>query len=132
MVEIDRHYLRVREVAERLSLDESTVYKMLKAESLPSIRLGKAVRVPAGALATYLRRLERGGALVRLAPIEERVDLGSLDDRAHEFHRRVGLSPHEFIEGWKRGEIEDTAENAAVAIEALALRNALDREPVTA
>ena len=131
MSEIDRQYLRVRDVAEQLKLDESTVYKMVKARTLPSIRMGKAVRIPAGGLLAYLERVARDGQpLVTVAPIDP-AELGSVDARALEFHQRVGRSPHEFVDGWKSGAIPDTDENAPLALEALALRAALDRTPVS-
>jgi excisionase family DNA binding protein len=58
-MDVERLYLRVEDVAGRLSLDASTVYKMCKAGEIPSIRIGsKAVRIPAPALEAYLRRLE--------------------------------------------------------------------------
>jgi hypothetical protein len=38
-----------------------------------------------------------------------------------------GWTLFEFVEAWKRGEIEDTAQNAERAIDALALRALLQR-----
>lgn len=40
----------VREVAKRLRLSERTVYKLLRSQELPSIRLGDQYRIPADAL----------------------------------------------------------------------------------
>ena len=40
----------VREVAKHLRLSERTVYKLLRSQELPSIRLGDQYRIPADAL----------------------------------------------------------------------------------
>ena len=49
-----------------------------------------------------------------------------LQDRLSAFILRKGLNPFAFVEGWKDGTIEDTAENAVLAIEAVALRSAIE------
>lgn len=43
------------------------------------------------------------------------------------FRKEHGKDPDSFVDAWRKGEIEDTPENAEVAIEALALRTALAR-----
>lgn len=42
--------LTVRAVAERLSLSESKVYKMVETGELPVQRIGRAVRIPESAV----------------------------------------------------------------------------------
>lgn len=43
-----------------------------------------------------------------------------------------GKDPDSYVNAWRGGEIEDTPENAEVAIEALTLRTALARQHVSA
>jgi excisionase family DNA binding protein len=129
-LDIDTYYLKVGEVAERLSLDESTVYKMVRERELPSVRLGKkAVRIPAAGLEAYLHRHE-----VSVAPhdsfeagaSEERL-VALIHERAERFSSELGRDPRAFCEAWRQRELEDTPENAELAIEAFALASALDR-----
>lgn len=49
---MDRELLRVPEAAERLSLSRSQTYQMAAAGQLPTVRVGRALRIPA-------RELER-------------------------------------------------------------------------
>lgn len=126
----DRHYLKASDVAERLSLDESTVYKLIKAGELPSVRIGtKAVRIPAAALDAYLRRHTAGvqvASEVRLIDDLEALR-PHLEHRIDEFHRRTGHDPESFCTAWQRRDIDDSPENADLAIEAVALVAALER-----
>lgn len=131
MSTVESHYLKVSEVAARLSLEESTVYKMVRQKRLPSIRIGeKAVRIPAGALEAYLRRAENEGRPnpVVLRDGETSSGSRSLADAVEAFQRQTKLDPHSFVSAWKKGSIADSAENASLAIEALALRAALDSQ----
>ncbi len=47
--------LRLTEVAEQLGLGRSTVYQLLQRGDLPCVRIGRSVRVPADALAEWVR-----------------------------------------------------------------------------
>lgn len=137
---IDRHYLKADEVAERLSLTVSAVYKLCKAGEIPSIRIGpKTVRIPAAALERYLERLEQGEPRFEPAAVERRDvhDVrAELERQAEAFIERAGIDAHTFVARWRAGEIQDTPENADLAIAALSLRTALDthgvKEPVSA
>lgn len=137
---IDRHYLKADEVAERLSLTVSAVYKLCKAGEIPSIRIGaKTVRIPAAALERYLERLEQGEPSFEpdAAELRDVHDVrADLRREAEAFIERVGSDAHTFVARWRAGEIEDTSENADLAIAALGLRTALDahgvQEPVSA
>jgi excisionase family DNA binding protein len=122
MTELSDHYMRVRDYARRFSLDESTVYKMIDRGEIKAIRIGKkTLRIPSSELERYL---ERGPTSDReAAPVEERVEA---------FRKANGKDPGSFVDAWRSGEIEDTPANAEVAIEALALRTALDRRRATA
>jgi hypothetical protein len=50
-----------------------------------------------------------------------------VEHQAQAFYERTGYSAHQFVERWRPGDIKDSAENASVVIEALGLREALDR-----
>jgi excisionase family DNA binding protein len=130
IMDIELYYLKVGDVAERLSLDESTVYKMVRERELPSVRLGKkAVRIPAAGLDAYLRRHEIAAAshdASETEASEERLT-ALLYERAERFAAEVGCDPQAFSDAWRRHEIEDTPESADRAIEAFALATALDR-----
>ncbi len=43
---MDRLLLRVGEAAEMLGMGRSTVYELIAAGALPSVRMGKSLRVP--------------------------------------------------------------------------------------
>lgn len=117
MTELSDHYMRVRDYARRFSLDESTVYKMIERGEIKAIRIGKkTLRIPSSELERYLEREPAGGSEV--ASLGERVDV---------FRKANGKDPDSFVDAWRSGEIEDTPENAEVALEALALRTALSR-----
>lgn len=47
--------LTVDEVAQKLKLSKSMVYLLCQQGKLPTVRFGKSVRIPAEALATWLR-----------------------------------------------------------------------------
>lgn len=120
MTELSDHYMRVRDYARRFSLDESTVYKMIERGEIKAIRIGKkTLRIPSSELERYLEREPAAGP--------EEAKLGK---RVEAFRARSGREPGSFVDAWRSGEIEDTPENAEVAIEALALRTALARRHV--
>lgn len=48
--------LTVQDAAERLTVKPSHVYDQIRRGELPSVRVGKYVRVPAAALAEHMRR----------------------------------------------------------------------------
>lgn len=122
MTELSDHYMRVRDYARRFSLDESTVYKMIERGEIKAIRIGrKTLRIPSSELERYLEREPTGDSKV-----------ASLGERAGAFRKANGTDPGSFVEAWRSGEIEDTPENAEVALEALALRTAQARQHVAA
>ena len=54
----ETHYLKVAQVAERLGLSQSAVYKLCESKQLPSVRVTtKAIRVPSWVLDAYLKKL---------------------------------------------------------------------------
>lgn len=122
MTELSDHYMRVRDYARKFSLDESTVYKMIDRGEIKAIRIGKkTLRIPSSELERYLEREPIGNPKA-----------ASLGERVEAFRKANGKDPGFFVDAWRSGEIEDTPENAEIAIEALALRTALDRQHVAA
>ncbi len=118
MSDLDSRYLTVPQVAAELQMDVSAVYKMCKAQQLPSVRFGKSVRIPRLAYERYLQRLESG----RPKPLK-RDSLNSQDQR-EDFRDATGHDPETWIDGWRSGSIPDTPENTRLAIHALGLREA--------
>jgi excisionase family DNA binding protein len=55
MVTAEKALLRIEEAADRLSLGRSKTYELVKAGVIPSVRVGRAVRVPVGALSEWIR-----------------------------------------------------------------------------
>jgi excisionase family DNA binding protein len=49
--------LRASEVSELAGLGKSKTYELIAAGILPSVRIGKSVRVPAGQLREWIERL---------------------------------------------------------------------------
>jgi excisionase family DNA binding protein len=49
-----RVLLRIPEVAERLALGRSTVYRLIAEGQLPTVKIGAAVRIPAVALEEWV------------------------------------------------------------------------------
>jgi excisionase family DNA binding protein len=121
MGRMDEHYIRVRAYAERFDLDESTVYKKIERGEIKAIRIGKTIRIPSSELERYLN------------PVSALGEEGAArDGKPHNFQESVarfeaqaGCSPVDYAEAWRTGQIEDTPENARLAIEALALRETL-------
>jgi excisionase family DNA binding protein len=56
----DRRLLRIDEVAARLQIGRSTAYRLCQQRRLPTLVIGKAVRVPADELEAWVRRNVRG------------------------------------------------------------------------
>lgn len=132
MTSFDTHYLKPSDIARRLSVHRSYVYNLIKDGTLPHIRIGKAVRVPAAAFETFVRSREEESprsAKETVAIAHEPIE-AELESRRRAFEEYVGMDPFMFVEAWKRGDIEDTPENAERAIDALALRAMLQRADI--
>lgn len=52
----DKDLLTVRQVGERLNLRESTIRMWLLKRKLPRVNCGRAVRIPAAAVAEFIDR----------------------------------------------------------------------------
>lgn len=55
--------LTAERAAERLSLGRTTVYGLIASGELASVKVGRARRVPAGALDAYVARLSADAAV---------------------------------------------------------------------
>ena len=53
---MERELLRVNEVAQILGLGRTTTYELIRTRVIPSIRLGKTLRVPEKALREYIEK----------------------------------------------------------------------------
>ena len=53
---MDKLLLKPQEAAETLGVSRSKAYALIAARTIPSIRVGGAVRVPAGALRDWIDR----------------------------------------------------------------------------
>jgi excisionase family DNA binding protein len=54
---LDGSYLRPSDIARKLAIRRTQANKLIKDGTLPHVRIGRAVRVPAPAFAAYLRSL---------------------------------------------------------------------------
>ncbi|MBK9166257.1 MAG: helix-turn-helix domain-containing protein [Bryobacterales bacterium] len=53
-----RTYLRVKTAAQVYDIHPSTLYRLISAGAIRSVRIGHSVRIPASALDEYNRQLE--------------------------------------------------------------------------
>jgi excisionase family DNA binding protein len=128
----DDSYLRPSDIAARLALHRSQVYKLIHNGTLPHIRIGRSVRVPAPAFEAYLRSLQPPSAEVGTSSSAVTDALGEIAARLAAFQATTGRDPSAYLDAWKSGEIPDTPEHAELAIDALALRAVLQRESLAA
>lgn len=56
--------LRVSKVAERLDCSKSTLYSMIRDGKLPTVTIGRSIRVPVSDLEAWLAQSRRGGHVV--------------------------------------------------------------------
>jgi excisionase family DNA binding protein len=111
-------YLTVSHVAEQLDISTSGVYKLIQRGKLPAVRRSeRGLRVPRIALDAYKHRLQSRGSSV--PPIA--VATTTLEESRAQFERETHFSPAEWERRWKAEQIEDSAENMALAIRALGL-----------
>ncbi len=122
MADLDKQYWKIREFAEHFGLDRSTVYNKIERGEIRAIRIGKtALRIPTEEVQRILDSF--------VAPREGPQDLRA---RSRDFQARMGRSPADYAAAWREGEIEDTPQNARAAIEALALREAMQPSALSA
>lgn len=53
---VTSHYLTVAEVAAVLRISKMTVYRLVRAQTLASVRFGNSYRVPENAVEEYIRK----------------------------------------------------------------------------
>jgi excisionase family DNA binding protein len=58
---MERLLLKPGEVTEMLSMGRSRIYEMLNTGELPSIRIGRSIRIPAIALKEWVDTHQSGG-----------------------------------------------------------------------
>lgn len=58
---MDRILLKPLEAADMLGIGRSRVYDMLAAGELPSVRIGRSIRIPVAALQKWVERKQDGG-----------------------------------------------------------------------
>jgi excisionase family DNA binding protein len=119
----DEPYLRVSEYARHFHLDPSTVYKKIERGEIRSIRIGKTIRIPSSEVE---RHLDPAGARSQLGTAQDSQPR-HLTAQLARFEEAAGRTPSGFVEAWRGGQIEDTPEMARLAIEALALRAAIEQ-----
>lgn len=114
----DSPYLTVAEVAGMLEMTPDGVYKLIKRDKLPALRLSeRGLRITRWALEAYRDSLDGRGPQPR--PAEDTFDSDGL---LAAFEEQTGMSPEDWIVAWKRDAVPDTAENNALLVQALALR----------
>ncbi|MCP4612684.1 MAG: helix-turn-helix domain-containing protein [Planctomycetes bacterium] len=52
--------IRPRDLTKILSLSRSRIYELLATGELPSVRIGRSIRVPVGALNEWIEQQQRG------------------------------------------------------------------------
>ena len=50
------HYLTIAEVAEAMRVSKMTVYRLVQAHALASVRFGNSYRIPENAIEEYIRK----------------------------------------------------------------------------
>lgn len=59
MIEIEKKLLKVKEVVQATGFCQSLVYAAIKSGELPSVALGRAIRVPVGELENWINKLTK-------------------------------------------------------------------------
>jgi excisionase family DNA binding protein len=114
----DSPYLTVAQVAAVLDISTDGVYKLIKRDKLPALRLSeRGLRITRWALEAYRESLNGDGPDTSLP--EDTFDPGEV--RAA-FEAETGMSPESWVAAWKHDEIADSAANNARLVQALALR----------
>lgn len=60
---MEKALLTVTEAAERLSLGRATTYQLVRRGAIPSVRVGRVVRVPVRALDAWVEAQTAGGCV---------------------------------------------------------------------
>ena len=115
----DSPYLTIAEVADVLGMTPDGVYKLIKRNKLPALRLSeRGLRVTRWALEAYRDSLNGRGPNTRLP--DDSFDVAALRTA---FEDQTSMSPEEWVTAWKRDAVADTAENNALLVQALAMRD---------
>lgn len=65
---VERVWLRPQECAETLGLSRSTTYRLLAENMIPSVRVGRTLRVPAQGLREWAEKMVAGQRQFTTAP----------------------------------------------------------------
>lgn len=111
-------FLTAGEVAEELGMTRDGVYKLVRRGKLKAIRRSeRQMLVSRLALDAYRRRLEGQGPDTRRPHGRH-----SLAELRAAFQRDTGRTPEDWIADWKTGDVEDSADNVRLTVQALGLR----------
>lgn len=58
----------VEQVADLLNVNKHTVYRLIRTNKLPTVKIGTAIRISDDDLNAYLQRQRQGRALIREVP----------------------------------------------------------------
>ena len=75
MDQVQKQLLAIRDVAPLLGVGPSRVYQLVADGELPAIRVGRAIRIPRGALEDWLRRCERRAMAALREGVEATSDM---------------------------------------------------------
>lgn len=81
-----RLWLRIPEAAARLGLGRSTFYELVRAGAIPTVRVGKAVRIPVSSLERWAEAQAEEGSVCwerdrRISPYSNPNPKGGRDER---------------------------------------------------
>jgi hypothetical protein len=111
-------YLTPEELAAELEISTSAANELIAEGRIPAIEPSRGLLVVSRlALDTYRRRASGDGTPI--PPIE--FSNKSLDERRDEFEAATGMSAAEWERRWAAEEIEDSAENMRLAVQAASL-----------
>ena len=116
-IEADK-LMTIQAVAERLQVTPDGVYKLIQRGKLEAVKISeRKTRIPASAFERYMRAIQgRADAYLEAQEIVEP------DVARQRFEEMTGMSATEWLDAWKRDEIEDTAENMELLVAAAGLR----------
>lgn len=62
---MEKLLLRIDEITEILGISRSQAYKMVAAGEIPSLKIGKAIRIPADRLKAWVEAETLGGKIIQ-------------------------------------------------------------------
>jgi excisionase family DNA binding protein len=115
--------LTVPQVAERLGMTADGVYKLIGRGKLDATRLSaRKTRVTEAALRRYTERHQDAVRRLREATPEANPEA-----LRQQFTDTTGSTPEQWLQAFKRDELDDTPENMRLLVRAIALRAAANQ-----